>query len=156
MNTFFDAAFLDFPPNNPKRYVELKANISRIFDTGRDKILEVKKEENSQFSLHKENYVETSQDWILVLTDQILEIHKVMGLRNFPQRPIKVGIFNRYNMNQNPVSMLNIKSSVQRDFFGICKIISASCRDFNDILSIYSLNTGGQLIKLRKDMVILY
>lgn len=44
-------------------------------------------------------------------------------------------------MNQNP-----------RDFFGICKIISASCRDFNDILSIYSLNTGGQLIKLRKDM----
>jgi hypothetical protein len=47
INTFFDAAFLEFPPINPKRYVELKANISKIFDTSRDKILELKKEENS-------------------------------------------------------------------------------------------------------------
>jgi hypothetical protein len=84
MNTFFDASFLEFPPNNPKRYVELKANISKIFETSRDKILQNKKDENNQFGIYKENYVETSQDWILVLSDQLLEIHKVTGIRNFP------------------------------------------------------------------------
>jgi len=28
---FFDSVFLEFPPINPKRYVELKSNISRLF-----------------------------------------------------------------------------------------------------------------------------
>jgi len=40
-----------------------------------------------------------------------------------------------------------------RDFFGSAKLINASCRDFNDVVSLYTLNTSGQLIKLRKDFV---
>lgn len=70
MNTFFDAAFLELPPTNPKRYVELKANVSKIFDSSKDKILALKKDhENNIFGIYKENYVETSNDWILILTD---------------------------------------------------------------------------------------
>ena len=69
-NSFFDAAFLDFPPINPKRYVELKTNVSRIFDSGNDKTLILKKEsEENLLGIYKENYKETSIDWILILND---------------------------------------------------------------------------------------
>lgn len=43
---FFDVSFLEFPPINPKRYVELKSNISKLFDTQRDETLKIKKEDN--------------------------------------------------------------------------------------------------------------
>lgn len=136
---FFDAAFLDFPPINPKRYVELKTNVSRLFDSEHDKNLILKKEENT-LSIFKPNYVETSIDWILILNDQIIDIFKAEGLRNFPQRNIQVALWNRYKMSYTP-----------KDFYGSCKIVSASCRDFNDVISMYTLNSNGQLIKLRKD-----
>jgi hypothetical protein len=55
-------------------------------------------------------------------------------------------------MNQHPVRLL-YHYAIQRDFLGSVKIVSASCRDFNDVLSLYTLNTGGQLLKLRKDFV---
>jgi hypothetical protein len=140
--SFFDAAFLEFPPINPKRHVEVKTNVSRIFDTTQDKILALKKEEDNIFGIYKQNYTETSVDWIFVLNDQIMDIFKGEGLRNFPQRAINVYAWNRVKMHQNP-----------RDFFGSAKLITASCRDFNDVVSIYTLNTNGQLIKLRKDFV---
>ena len=44
---YFDCAFLEFPPINPKRYVELKSDISRLFETGRDENLKLKKTENN-------------------------------------------------------------------------------------------------------------
>ena len=65
---FFDICFMEFPPINPKRYVELKSNVSRLFDTSQDKILRLKKEENS-FGIYKQNYRETSWDFILILND---------------------------------------------------------------------------------------
>lgn len=136
---FFDAIFLDFPPINPKRYVEMKTNVSRLFDSEHDKNLILKKDENP-YSIFKPNYVETSIDWVLVLNDQIIDIYKAQGLRNFPQRNIQVTLWNRYKMGYSP-----------RDFYGSCKIVSASCRDFNDVISMYTLNSTGQLIKLRKD-----
>jgi hypothetical protein len=43
---FFDASFLEFPPVNPKRYVELKASVSKLFDSASDRVLALKKEEN--------------------------------------------------------------------------------------------------------------
>ena len=140
--SFFDAAFLEFPPNNPKRHVEVQTSVSRIFDTMHDKILALRKEEDNTFGIFKQNYVETSVDWIFVLNDQIMDIFKAEGLRNFPQRAINVYAWNRVKMHMNP-----------RDFFGSAKIINASCRDFNDVVSLYTLNTSGQLIKLRKDFV---
>ena len=140
--SFFDAAFLEFPPNNPKRHVEVQTSVSRIFDTMNDKILALRKEEDNTFGIFKQNYVETSVDWIFVLNDQIMDIFKAEGLRNFPQRAINVYAWNRVKMHMNP-----------RDFFGSAKIINASCRDFNDVVSLYTLNTSGQLIKLRKDFV---
>lgn len=88
--TFFDAAFLDFPPINPKRYVELKANVSRLFDTTGDRNLQLKKDDENVFGIFKQNYVETSIDWIIVLNDQIIDIFKVEGLRNFPLRTVTV------------------------------------------------------------------
>lgn len=33
---YFDTIFLEFPPINPKRYVELKSDVSKLFDTTRD------------------------------------------------------------------------------------------------------------------------
>lgn len=140
--SFFDVAFLEFPPNNPKRHVGVKTNVSRIFDTTQDKILSMKKEEDNIFGFYKQNYSETSVDWIFVLNDQIMDIFKAEGLRNFPQRAINVFAWNRVKMHYNP-----------RDFFGSAKLIAASCRDFNDVVSIYTLNTNGQLIKLRRDFV---
>jgi hypothetical protein len=71
-----------------------------------------------------------------------MDIFKAEGLRNFPQRSVNIYVWNRVKMHLNP-----------KDFFGSAKIISASCRDFNDVVSIYTLNTNGQLIKLRKDFV---
>lgn len=130
--SFFDAAFLEFPPINPKRHVEVKTNVSRIFDTTQDRILALKKEEDNIFGIYKQNYTETSVDWIFVLNDQIMDIFKAEGLRNFPQRAINVYAWNRVKMHQNP-----------RDFFGSAKLITASCRDFNDVVSIYTLNTNG-------------
>jgi hypothetical protein len=129
---FFDAAFLEFPPNNPKRHVEVKTNVSKIFDTMSDKILALKKDEENTFGIYKENYKETSVDWIFVLNDQIMDIFKAEGLRNFPQRTINVFVWNRVKMHMNP-----------RDFFGSAKIITASCRDFTDVVSLYTLNTNG-------------
>lgn len=85
---FFDAAFLDFPPINPKRYVEMKANVSRMFDTTHDNDLLLKKDEENHLSILKPNYVETSIDWILILNDQIIDIYKAEGLRNFPYRNV--------------------------------------------------------------------
>ncbi len=130
------------PPNNPKRHVEAKSNVSRIFDTMNDKILALKKDEENTFGIYKQNYLETSVDWIFVLNDQIMDIFKAEGLRNFPQRAINIYVWNRVKMHMNP-----------RDFFGTAKIINASCRDFSDVVSLYTLNTNGQLIKLRKDFV---
>ncbi len=91
---FFDVCFLEFPPINPKRYVEMKSNVSRILEPQRDDTLKLKKEEN-QYGIYKENYHETTQDWVLVLNDQILEIYKVDGLRNFPQKSLSISQFNR-------------------------------------------------------------
>ena len=48
---FFDVSFLEFPPINPKRYVELKSSVSKIFDTTRDETLKIKKEDN-QFGIY--------------------------------------------------------------------------------------------------------
>jgi hypothetical protein len=84
---FFDTSFLDFPPINPKRYVEMKTNVSKLFDSDNDRILNLKKDENP-LSIFKPNYTETSINWILMLNDQIVDIYKVEGLRNFPQRNI--------------------------------------------------------------------
>jgi hypothetical protein len=66
---FFDASFLDFPPINPKRYVEMKASVSRLFDSNSDKNLQIKKDEENTLSIFKPNYAETSIDWILILND---------------------------------------------------------------------------------------
>jgi hypothetical protein len=104
-NTFFDATFLDFPPINPKRYVELKTNVSLLFDTCQDKNLLLKKDEDNVFGIFKQNYLETSVDWILVLNDSILDIYKAEGLRNFPLRSVKVFAWNRVKMNHNPVRL---------------------------------------------------
>ena len=83
--SFFDAAFLDFPPNNPKRHVEVKTSVSRILESSTDKVLALKKEEDTNiFGMYTQNYVETSVDWIFVLNDQIMDIFKAEGLRNFP------------------------------------------------------------------------
>lgn len=116
--------------------------MSRIFDSTHDKILAQKKDEENTYGIFKQNYVENSVDWIFVLNDQIMDIFKAEGLRNFPQRNINVYAWNRVKMHLNP-----------RDFFGSAKVITASCRDFNDVVSLYTLNTSGQLIKLRKDFV---
>lgn len=78
---------MDFPPINPKRYVELKSNISRLLDTGRDETLKIKKLDNP-YGIYKENYHETTLDWILILNESILEIYKVEGLRNFPLKSL--------------------------------------------------------------------
>jgi len=67
--------------------VELKSNISRLFDTGRDENLKLKKEDNT-YGVYKENYHEKTLDWILLLNDCVLEIHKIEGLRNFPQKNV--------------------------------------------------------------------
>jgi len=122
--------------------VEVQTSVSRIFDSTHDKILALRKEEDNTFGIFKQNYVETSVDWVFVLNDQIIDIFKAEGLRNFPQRAINIYAWNRVKMHMNP-----------RDFFGSAKIINASCRDFNDVVSLYTLNTNGQLIKLRKDFV---
>jgi len=92
----------------------------------------LRKEEENTFGIFKQNYFETSVDWIFVLNDQIMDIFKAEGLRNFPQRSINVYAWNRVKMHMNP-----------RDFFGSAKIINASCRDFNDVVSLYTLNTNG-------------
>ena len=122
--------------------MEVQTSVSRIFDSTHDKILALRKEEDNTFGIFKQNYVETSVDWVFVLNDQIIDIFKAEGLRNFPQRAINIYAWNRVKMHMNP-----------RDFFGSAKIINASCRDFNDVVSLYTLNTNGQLIKLRKDFV---
>jgi hypothetical protein len=103
--SFFDAAFLEFPPSNPKRYVEMKSNISRLFDSQKDSVLQLKKDEESNiFGIYKQNYTETSVDWVFVLNDQIMDIFKAEGLRNFPLRSVNVYVWNRVKMNLNPVS----------------------------------------------------
>jgi hypothetical protein len=96
---------MDFPPINPKRYVELKSNISKLFDTTQDKILRLKKEENT-FGIYKQNYQETSHDWILILNDSVLDIYKVDGLRNFPFKSLQVYVYNRIRMSYNPVRFI--------------------------------------------------
>lgn len=101
---FFDAIFLEFPPINPKRYVELKSNVSRLFDTVSDRTLQIKNDDENYLGIYKENYVETSIDWILVLNDQIIDIYKAEGLRNFPLRSVNVYVWNRVKMNTAPVS----------------------------------------------------
>lgn len=45
--------FLDFPPVNPKRYVELKTSVSRLFETTQDKNLQMKKDEENTFGMFK-------------------------------------------------------------------------------------------------------
>lgn len=104
----------------------------------------MKKDEENIFGIYKENYHEKSIDWILILNDQVLDIYKAEGLRNFPLRNINVYMWNRVKMNTNPVRLkLNLILVIQRDFYGSVKIISASCRDFNDIVSMYTLNGNG-------------
>ena len=78
---------MDFPPINPKRYVELKSNVSKLFDTGRDNILRLKKDDNS-LGVYNGDYKETTIDWILILNDSVLEVHKIEGLRNFPLKSL--------------------------------------------------------------------
>lgn len=102
-HTFFDASFLEFPPINPKRYVELKTSVSKLFDSASDKNLHLKKDEDNSLGIYKQTYGETSFDWILILNDQIIDIYKAEGLRNFPLRNISVNMWNRIKMNQNPV-----------------------------------------------------
>jgi hypothetical protein len=84
---YFDASFLQFPPINPKRMCELTKDISKIFDSGFDKVLRVKKEEN-KFGVYHQSYLETTYDWVFILNDQVLEVFKIEGLRNFPNRSI--------------------------------------------------------------------
>jgi hypothetical protein len=59
-----------------------------------------------------------------------MDIYKIEGLRNFPCKNVNVISYNRIRMNDNP-----------KDFHGVCKIYSASCRDLNDVISIYCLNS---------------
>jgi len=80
---YFDATFLEFPPINPKRYVELRASVSKLFDSASDRVLALKKEDN-EYGIFKQNYAETSIDWLMVLNDSILDIYKAEGLRTFP------------------------------------------------------------------------
>lgn len=80
---FLDATFLEFPPINPKRYVELKSDNSKLFDTARDTVLKIKREDNP-YGIYQENYHETTLDWVLLLNDTFIELYKLQGLRNFP------------------------------------------------------------------------
>jgi hypothetical protein len=101
---YFDASFLEFPPINPKRYVELNASVSKLFDTTQDRILALKKEmSENEYGIFKQNYAEASIDWILILNDAVLDIYKAEGLRNFPQRVIEVNLWNRVKMSHTPV-----------------------------------------------------
>ncbi|CDW90006.1 wd-40 repeat-containing protein [Stylonychia lemnae] len=99
---FFDVSFLEFPPINPKRYVELKSNISKLLDTSRDEILRIKKEEN-QFGIYQENYHENTLDWVLILNDHQLDIYKVESLRNFPHRSVCFTVQSKFQMSYNPL-----------------------------------------------------
>jgi hypothetical protein len=99
---FFDVCFLEFPPINPKRYVEIKSNVSKLLDPSRDETLKLKKEDN-QYGVYRENYHETTLDWVLVLNDMILEIYRVEGLRNFPHKSLNISQYNRIQMTYNPV-----------------------------------------------------
>lgn len=101
--SFFDVEFLEFPPINPKRYVELKSDVSKLFDTERDQTLQVKKNEN-QYGIYQENYHETTLDWVLILNDSHIEINKIEGLRNFPQKSILVSQIKKVHLSYNPVT----------------------------------------------------
>eukprot|EP00347_Sterkiella_histriomuscorum_P004436 403360465 len=98
---YLDASFLEFPPINPKRYVELKSDISKLFDTSRDQTLRGKKEENG-YGIYQENYHETTLDWILVLNDIHLEIYKLEGLRNFPTKCTTMSQQMKLQLGYNP------------------------------------------------------
>jgi hypothetical protein len=80
---------LDFPPVNPKRYYELRSTVSKLFDTSKDQVLKMKKEEN-RFGIYQQNYPETSYDWILLLNNDKLDVYRIEGLRNFPIKCLKV------------------------------------------------------------------
>lgn len=56
-----------------------------IFDSSRDKALKAKKEDN-KYSIYKQNYKDTTLDYIFILVDETIEIYKIEGLRNFPQK----------------------------------------------------------------------
>lgn len=99
----FDVSFLNFPPVNPKRYPEIDATVSKLFDTSRDKVLKLKKEE-SLFGGYQENYHELTYDWVLVLNNNVIDIYKIEGLRNFPVKSLQVAIFNRIRLPYDPVS----------------------------------------------------
>lgn len=57
------------------------------------------------YGIYKQNYVETSLDWVLVLNDAIIDIYKAEGLRNFPHRGVNVYVWNRVKMTHNPVRL---------------------------------------------------
>jgi len=137
--SFFDATLIEFPPVNPKLYHEIESKISKIFDTYNDPVLTNKKSENL-LGIYHENYHEKTLDWLLILKESVMDVYRVEGLRNFPPRNVKVINFKQLQMNASP-----------KDFHGVCKIYQASCRDMNDVISIYCLNSSFQLIKYRKN-----
>jgi hypothetical protein len=97
---------VEFPPISPKMGCELFGKTSRIFDSYRDKVLKLKKDEN-KLGIYSENFHETTIDWVLLLKESHVEIYKVEGLRNFPCRSIKVTLYNKLKLHNNPVMKLS-------------------------------------------------
>lgn len=68
-----------------------------LLDTSRDKVLRQKKEEN-KYSIFRQNYQETTQDFIFILVEENFEIYKIDGLRNFPQKCLSINLHSKHKM----------------------------------------------------------
>ena len=77
------SAFLIFLQSIQKRFYEIRSTVSRLFDTSKDQVLKMKKEEN-RFGIYEQNYKEVSYDWLMLLNNDKLDIYRISGLKNFP------------------------------------------------------------------------
>lgn len=84
-----------------------------LFDSSRDKALKVKKEEN-KFSIFKQNYKATTYDYIFVLVDESIDVYKIEGLRNFPQKCLNIHHLSKHKMLAYAVILYHDNFHIER------------------------------------------
>jgi hypothetical protein len=137
-----DVAFLDFPPLHPEKYHDLKEKKSYIFKPDTNKITMIKKSHN-KLGVYQNSYDGTTYDWIFLLKKNSFEIYRAEGLRNFPIKNINIVLKSEIDFSHKVMPRLHLPT----------QILSISCRDFNDKISLYGVNKSYQVIKYRRDLL---
>jgi len=114
----FDAEFIYLPSAQPRDQIScpvLPWHTSKLFNTKRDKVLQLKKRqlrpEDDPLGMCYPNVPETSVDWIAIMNDNTIEVYKCSGLKNFPIiEGHSVSLFKVVQTSSNSSDLLTLRA----------------------------------------------